>query len=131
MSEGIVVAWIGIGGAFGLAIFNLIVLRRTNSKKDRDAQHKQMMDRFDKVEEKEDRNASGIQAVLRSDLYHLLETCQTKGFANAMDRSNFLNMYDRYHSMGANGVMDNVKDQFLALPVEKPIKIRKKKEVKD
>ena len=41
-----------------------------------------------------------------------------QGYATSDDRQNFENMYVQYHSLGENGVMDDVRQKFFALPME-------------
>jgi len=60
---------------------------------------------------------AGIQAMLRDRLYQLYRYCKKQGYAGEFERENFDNMYTQYHSLGANGVMDDVKAKFLALPL--------------
>lgn len=64
----------------------------------------------------------GTQASLRDDLYRVFAECNKKGYATIDERENFENLYDKYHHLGANGVMDNLREKFLNLPLEKPIK---------
>lgn len=58
----------------------------------------------------------GIQALLRaqmiSDYNHYME----KGYAPIYARENFENCWKQYHSMGKNGVMDDIHDRFMDLP---------------
>ena len=61
----------------------------------------------------------GIQALLRDRLYSLYSSCEVKGFASLPERDNFENMYKQYHSLGANGVMDDIRHKFLCLPLPK------------
>ncbi len=60
----------------------------------------------------------GIQALLRaqmiSDYNHYME----KGYAPIYARENFENCWKQYHSMGQNGVMDDIHDRFMDLPTE-------------
>lgn len=60
----------------------------------------------------------GVQALLRAqmidDYNHYLE----KGFAPIYARENFENCYSRYHELGANGVMADIRNKFLAFPTE-------------
>ena len=125
MSEGITISLITAGGAFLLGVINVASIWITNSKKKRCERDSMIVDRLDKTDAKLDNVGSGMQAMLRFDLYHLWTTCRDKGYADDMDRQNFLNLYDRYHNMGKNGVMDNVRAQFLELPTEKIKKTRK------
>lgn len=62
----------------------------------------------------------GVQALLRAqmiaDYNHYLE----KGFAPIYARQNFENCWQRYHALGANGVMDDIRTKFMALPTSEP-----------
>lgn len=59
----------------------------------------------------------GIQALLRDRLYNLYRVCDDKGSATLSERDNFENMYKQYHGLGVNGVMDDIRDKFLNLPI--------------
>ena len=61
----------------------------------------------------------GVQALLRDRLYSTYLHYQEKGFAPIYARENFENMYNQYHVLGANGVMDDIYRKFMALPLEK------------
>lgn len=76
-------------------------------------------ERIDKVEGDLEKVKAGDQASLRNDLYQLYNECKHKGFATIDERENFINLYDKYHDLGANGVMDDIKGKFLSLPTEK------------
>ena len=62
---------------------------------------------------------AGLRAILRDRLLQAYHDCTHRGFAAADDRQNFENMYVQYHSLGGNGVMDDVRRRFFALPMEK------------
>lgn len=68
---------------------------------------------------KDDTNALklGIQALLRSQMIADYNKYNEKGFAPMYARENFENCWRQYHSLGANGVMDDLHEKFLALPV--------------
>ena len=57
---------------------------------------------------------AGLQSVLK-DLY--LEWIK-KGYAPLDARDDLEKMYQAYHKLGANGVMDNMRKQFLDLPIK-------------
>ena len=61
----------------------------------------------------------GVQALLRDRLYQSYFHYCEKGFAPIYARENFENMYNHYHQLGGNGVMDDVYDKFMCLPLEK------------
>ena len=60
----------------------------------------------------------GLQAILRDRLIQLYRTCNKLKYANITDRENFQNMYNQYHILGTNGVMDDIHRKFMALPLE-------------
>ena len=61
----------------------------------------------------------GVQALLRDRLYSTYMKYSEKGFAPIYARENFENMYNQYHALGANGVMDDIYRKFMALPLNK------------
>ena len=62
----------------------------------------------------------GMQALLRSQMIHDWNKYNELGYAPIYARENFENCWTQYHSLGANGVMDNIHEKFLALPIEPP-----------
>ena len=60
----------------------------------------------------------GVQALLRDRLYSTYMHYQEKGYAPIYARENFENMYNQYHGLGANGVMDDIYRKFMDLPLE-------------
>lgn len=62
----------------------------------------------------------GVQALLRDRLLQGYKFYRQQGWADEDDRSNLENVYVQYHNLGANGVMDNLHDKFLALPADPP-----------
>lgn len=61
----------------------------------------------------------GIQALLRSQMIAEYNKYSEKGYAPVYARENFENCWKQYHSLGANGVMDDLREKFLELPVKK------------
>jgi hypothetical protein len=62
----------------------------------------------------------GVQALLRSQMIHDWNKWSALGYAPIYARENFENCWKQYHSLGANGVMDDIHEKFLALPIEPP-----------
>ena len=62
---------------------------------------------------------AGLRAILRDRLLQTYYACSQRGYAAPDERQNFENMYVQYHSLGGNGVMDDVRCKFFALPMEK------------
>lgn len=61
----------------------------------------------------------GIQALLRAQMISDFNKWTEKGWAPIYARENFENCWERYHALGANGVMDDIRNKFLALPIHK------------
>lgn len=61
----------------------------------------------------------GVQALLRDRLYDKYEYYSELGYAPIRARENFENMWTQYHSLGKNGVMDDIHVKFMELPTEK------------
>lgn len=61
----------------------------------------------------------GIQALLRSQMIAEYNKYSENGYAPVYARENFENCWKQYHSLGANGVMDDLHEKFLDLPVKK------------
>jgi hypothetical protein len=82
---------------------------------------KDVLDNIKKAnEEKEAKHEAvclGLQAILRHELYELYnEWIIGKGYAPISAKEDFLNMYSQYHNLGANGVMDEIKEEFMNAP---------------
>ena len=59
---------------------------------------------------------TGIQALLRSQMIADFNKYSEKGYAPIYARDSFENCWKQYHSLGVNGVMDDLHDKFLELP---------------
>ena len=60
----------------------------------------------------------GLQALLRDRLYSTYMKYTEKGYAPLYARENFENMYNQYHILGGNGIVDDIHKKFMALPLE-------------
>jgi len=63
----------------------------------------------------------GIQALLRAQMISDYNKWSERGYAPIWARENFENVWERYHTLGANGVMDDIHNRFLELPTEKEV----------
>ena len=63
---------------------------------------------------------AGIQALLRSQMISDFTQYPEKGFAPLSARETIENCWKQYHSLGVNGVMDDLHKKFLELPTEAP-----------
>jgi hypothetical protein len=62
----------------------------------------------------------GIQALLKNDLKVRYDYWLNEGYALEDAREDLEAEYRIYHSLGKNGVMDDRRNRFLALPKEPP-----------
>lgn len=62
----------------------------------------------------------GLQAILRSQMVSDYNKWGDRSYAPIYARENFENCWKQYHSLGANGVMDDLHAKFLQLPTEPP-----------
>lgn len=69
----------------------------------------------------------GIQAEIKNTLKVNYESWIKKGYAPIDAKDDLEKMYGVYHKLGANGVMDSIRERFLALPEEKPKSNKSKK----
>ena len=60
----------------------------------------------------------GVQALLRAQMIDEYNKWTEKGYAPIYARQNFENCWEQYHSLGKNGVMDDLHAKFLELPTE-------------
>ena len=65
---------------------------------------------------------TGIQALLRNNLYAIHREWMPRGWCPTDVKDNFENMYNQYHQLGANGVMDRVREELMDLPTINPEK---------
>lgn len=64
----------------------------------------------------------GVQALLRAQMISDYNKYHDLGYAPIYARENFENCWKQYHSLGVNGVMDDLHNKFLELPTEPPDK---------
>ena len=63
---------------------------------------------------------AGIQALLRAQMISDFNKYSEKGYAPIYARDNFENCWKQYHSLGVNGVMDDLHRKFLELSTDPP-----------
>ena len=59
---------------------------------------------------------AGVQASNRADLEVLVDKAENQQWLSQYDKHRFYQLYQAYHNLGKNGVMDASKDKVLALP---------------
>lgn len=77
------------------------------------------VEKIKNTQEDNERIKLGLQALLRNELYELYDKWYTAvGYVPISVKENFANMYDQYHNLGANGVMDRIRDEFMTAPTQ-------------
>lgn len=115
------------------SIYNWLKDRKLMLGKALDTKFEALSKRLDEIDEKLKTNQrhvtevsdAALQALLRSELYEIYETWVPKKYAPTWAKENFENLYVRYHSLGKNGVINEKREVFLALPDTKPFKEKK------
>ena len=98
-------------------IFNSVV----NSSKRRRQERAELVK---ELKETDKELKEGMQALLRDRLYELFGKCVRKKYATIEERTNFVNMYTRYHNLGQNGVMDDIYHKFMKLPTKEQVEAK-------
>ncbi len=62
-----------------------------------------------------------LQAILRRDMIDDYNKWKERGYAPIYAKQSFENCWIQYHSLGVNGVMDDIHEKFLKLPTESEI----------
>ena len=75
-----------------------------------------LLNRLKDAERKQQALEQGVQALLRDRLIYQYDKYKSKGFAPIYAKENFENLYEQYHKLGANGVMDSIHEEFKNLP---------------
>lgn len=75
-----------------------------------------LLNRLKASEQKQIALELGVQALLRDRLIYQYEKYKTRGYAPIYAKENFENLYEQYHKLGANGVMDSIHEEFKNLP---------------
>lgn len=60
----------------------------------------------------------GVQALLRAQMINDWNKYSDKGSAPIYARQSFENLWEQYEKLGKNGVMEDLRQKFLALPIE-------------
>lgn len=59
---------------------------------------------------------AGMQALLRDRIIQTYNYHTEKGYCAIYEKDNIMNMYQQYHKLGANGVIDDMVQEVINLP---------------
>lgn len=99
-------------------------LKELESQKEREERKNDMKEAIEEAVEPIKQDLAiikkGTQAGLRHDLGLIADEWLVKGYCPRNVKVDFENLYNQYHQLGKNGVMDNTREAILALPESKP-----------
>lgn len=102
MGDFVLKYWIEFLFSGVIGLFGYIVRRLLNQLK-KEKREKEFLNR-------------GVQALLRDRLIQSCRAFLKKGYCTIEERDNIANMYEQYHNLGANGVIDELIKDVLELP---------------
>lgn len=73
--------------------------------------------KYDNKTSQQDNLAAGMQIMLRLELISLAEKYLAKGYCTVEEKELFTAVYNAYHNLGKNGVMNDLYNRVLSLPV--------------
>lgn len=79
---------------------------------------KTLLARMKKNEQRQKALEIGVQALLLAEMIEQYEKYKSRGAAPFYARDNYENMWVQYEFLGANGVMFDIHNKFMNLPVD-------------
>lgn len=79
---------------------------------------KTILTRIKKVEQRNKALELGVQALLRAEMIEQYEKYKARGAAPLYARDNYENMWIQYETLGVNGVMSDIHNKFMNLPID-------------
>ena len=108
--------WLSLVGIPSI-ISGVVAILIQRGMKSRDARQEEIVRQNQEQEKQNKAIMAGVQAILRDRLLQGYRHYFSKGWADFDDRENLENVWMQYHALGANGIMDEYRSRFLALPV--------------
>lgn len=123
---------IGLPVLTGLIITDLFKRRKANSQEAKDKKKQERQDDVREVVKEETKSIKedivllkensqltkeSLQATLRHELYEIADKWSVKGYCPKDVKDDFENIYQKYHALGQNGVMTQMRDELIELPL--------------
>lgn len=96
------------------AILGLIGLGYKKIKKKQEEQEKMQ----EEQERKNQAIENGVQALLRNELIKNFREYKIKGEITLLDKENMEHMFTEYFNLGGNGMMQEVHEEFINIPIK-------------
>lgn len=75
-----------------------------------------------KIKKENEAIRGGVLALLRTSMIKTYIDYKEKGYVPIFARDAFDDTYEKYHALGGNGVIDDIRDKLFELPAVKPKK---------
>ena len=111
MEEWIIKYWLEV--IFGIVISLIGVGYKKLKKKQEEQSEKQK-----EQERKNQAIERGVQALLRNELIRRYREYEIKGEITIIDKENMEHMLEEYFNLGGNGLMEEVHEEFLKIPLK-------------
>lgn len=84
-------------------------------------------DKISNISKDIDLSKAGTLSSLRYNIVELYNAVRKRGYKTDVEKETFEKMYQAYHNLGGNHYVDELKEEFRAVPDELEYKARKKK----
>jgi hypothetical protein len=84
-------------------------------------------DKISSISRDMDLSKAGTLSSLRYNIVELYNAVRKRGYKTDVEKETFEKMYQAYHNLGGNHYVDELKEEFRAVPDELEYKVRKKK----
>ena len=102
-----------------IGFLQLCIQRRLEATEEKEKQMQaELAAERERVEEMRKANNKGTQALLRDRLLQGFHFFKRRGMVTYGEAMNYKNMYEAYHALGKNGVMDGIYEEFLKIPIK-------------
>ena len=101
-------------------ISGMVAITINRGMKARDEKQEIIRRQNELLEQQNAATMAGVQALLQDRLLQGYRQYDVKGYADFDDRKVMENLYEQYHALGKNGIMDGYRERFLELPSYKP-----------
>ena len=113
--------WLQIASLIGIPsiISGIALAFFSKAQRKRDRRQEEIARQNREMEQQNRAIMAGVQALLRDRLLQGYRHYADKGWADYDVRQNMENIYLQYHGLGQNGIMDQMREEFLRLPMQR------------
>ena len=113
----LIIAQGAITAAFGIISWRVKLYLDETARKEEELRLRLEEERK-RIETMREANNRGTQALLRDRLLQGYHFYKSRGCVTYGEDANYENMYEAYHALGKNGIMDGIHEDFKTIPVK-------------